>query len=57
MDIWKRDLIKEIIIKRQTLNQLKKLLYDIDYQNGHALSLKSLNQMPNSLGFSNKETR
>jgi len=46
MDIWKRDLIKEIIIKRQALNQLKKLLYDIDYQNGHALSLKSLNQMP-----------
>jgi len=45
MDIWKRDLIREKMIKRKGLNQMKRLSYDTKYQNGHALSLESLNDM------------
>jgi hypothetical protein len=45
MDIWKRDLVKEITIKRKGLNQMERLSYDTEYQNGHALSLESLNKM------------
>jgi hypothetical protein len=46
MDIWKMDLVKEIMIKWKGLNQMKRLSYDTKSQNGHALSLESLNKMP-----------
>jgi hypothetical protein len=46
MDIWKRDLVREIMMKQKGLNQMRRLSYDIKYQNGHAMSLKSLNKMP-----------
>jgi hypothetical protein len=46
MDIWKRDLVKEIMMKQKGLNQMKRLSYDTEYQNCHAMSLKSLNKMP-----------
>jgi hypothetical protein len=46
MDIWKRDLVREIMMKQKRLNQMKRLSYDKEYQNGHAMSLKSLNKMP-----------
>jgi hypothetical protein len=45
MDIWKRDLVREIMMKQKRLNQMKRLSYDIKYQNGHAMSLESLNKM------------
>jgi hypothetical protein len=34
------------MIKQKGLNQMKRLSYDMEYQNGHALSLKPLNKMP-----------
>jgi len=46
MDIWKRDLVREIMMKQKRLNQMRRLSYDTKYQNGHATSLKSLNKMP-----------
>jgi hypothetical protein len=45
MDTWKRDLVREIMMKQKALNQMK-LSYDTKYQNGHAMSLESLNKMP-----------
>jgi hypothetical protein len=45
MDIWKRDLVREIMMEQKGLNQIRKLSYDIEYQNGHAMFLKSLNKM------------
>jgi hypothetical protein len=40
MDIWERDLVREIM-----MNQMRKLSYDIEYQKGHAMFLESLNKM------------
>ncbi len=34
------------MMKQKGLNQMRRLSYDIEYQNGHAMSLKSLNKMP-----------
>jgi hypothetical protein len=31
--------------EKKGLNQMKKLSYDIEYQNGHAMFLESLNKM------------
>jgi hypothetical protein len=45
MDIWKRDLVREIMMKQKELNQMRKLSYHIQYQNGHAMFLESLNKM------------
>jgi hypothetical protein len=46
MDIWKKDVVREIMMKQKGLSQMRRLSYDIEYQNGHALSLESLNKMP-----------
>jgi hypothetical protein len=46
MDIWKKDLVKEIMMKQKGLNQMSRLSYDKEYQNGHSTSLESLNKMP-----------
>ncbi len=44
MDIWKRDLIREMMMKQKGLNQMRRLSYDKKYQNGHATSLEPLNK-------------
>jgi len=41
----KRDLVREIMIKQKGLNEMKKVWYDTKYENGHVVSLKSLNKM------------
>jgi hypothetical protein len=46
MDIWKRDLVRQIFMKQKGLNQMRKLSYDIEYQNGHAMFSKYFNKMP-----------
>jgi hypothetical protein len=46
---WKKDLVRKITMKQKGLNQMKRLSYDTKYQNGHAMSLESLNKMPSSL--------
>ncbi len=46
MDIWKRDLVREIMMKQKGLNQMRRLSYDIEYQNGYATFLESLNKIP-----------
>jgi hypothetical protein len=45
MDIWIKDLVREKMIKQQGSNQMKRLSYDTEYQNGQAVSLESLNEM------------
>jgi hypothetical protein len=45
MDIWKRDLVRKIMMKQKGLNQMRKLSYDIEYQNGHAMFLESFPKM------------
>ncbi len=44
-----KDLVREKMIKWKGLNQMKKLSYDTEYQNGQALSLESLNEVPRLL--------
>ncbi len=51
MDIWKMDLVREIMMKQKGLSQMKKLSYDTKYQNGHAMSLESLIKCLGSLGI------
>jgi hypothetical protein len=45
MNIWKRDLVREKMIKQKRSNQMKRLSYDTEYQNGLVVSWESLNEM------------